>query len=63
MAGLLYYEHKVVTPRKRTDLADVPAHPELAPDIGRIDRAFFRVNVLVSTSFFLFALLDRIVLA
>ena len=63
MAGLLYYEHSVVTPRKRTDLPDQPSHPELAPDIKRIDRAFFRVNVLVSTSFFVLALLDRVLLA
>jgi 4-hydroxybenzoate polyprenyltransferase len=63
MAGLLFYEHRVVTPRKRTDLPDQPQHPELAPDIRRIDRAFFRVNVLVSTTFFLFTLLDRVLLA
>ncbi|MGH7467720.1 MAG: UbiA-like polyprenyltransferase [Longimicrobiales bacterium] len=63
MGGLLYYEHTVVTPGKRTDLAELPSHPELAPDVQSIDRAFFRVNVWVSTSFFLFALLDRILLA
>lgn len=31
-------------------------------DLGRIDRAFFRVNVGVSTGFLLFSLLDRILL-
>src|SRR5688572_14661296 len=62
MAGLLHYEHSVVAPRKRTDLPDRPSHPELAPDINRIDRAFFRVNILVSMSFFAFTLLDRLLL-
>jgi 4-hydroxybenzoate polyprenyltransferase len=63
MTGLLHYEHTVVAPRKRTDLADRPSHPDLAPDVKRIDRAFFRVNVIVSTSFFVFTLLDRLLLA
>ncbi|MEX2282328.1 MAG: UbiA-like polyprenyltransferase [Gemmatimonadota bacterium] len=63
MAGLLHYEHSVVAPGKRTDLADQPSHPELAIDLKRIDRAFFRVNILVSTSFFGFTLLDRLLLA
>jgi 4-hydroxybenzoate polyprenyltransferase len=63
MAGLLQYEHSVVAPRKRNDLPDQPSHPELAPDVKRIDRAFFKINVLVSTSFFFCALLDRLLLA
>jgi 4-hydroxybenzoate polyprenyltransferase len=63
MAGLLHYEHTLVAPHRRADLADQPAHPELAPDVKQIDRAFFRVNVLVSISFFLLTLLDRLLLA
>jgi 4-hydroxybenzoate polyprenyltransferase len=62
MAALLHYEHTLVAPRRRPDLADQPAHPELAPDVKRIDRAFFRVNILVSISFFTLALLDRLLL-
>lgn len=62
MAGLLHYEHTVVALTKRPDLSDQHSHPDLAPDVGRIDRAFFRVNVLVSTSFFLLVMLDRILL-
>ena len=46
MGGLLVYEHRLV----RGPL-----------DMKRIDRAFFQLNVMVSTSFFLFVLADRIV--
>jgi 4-hydroxybenzoate polyprenyltransferase len=46
MGGLLVYEHRLV----RGPL-----------DMKRIDRAFFQLNVMVSTSFFLFTLADRIV--
>jgi 4-hydroxybenzoate polyprenyltransferase len=48
MGGLLMYEHRVVSGG--------------ALDLPRIDRAFFKVNVIVSTSFFLLTLLDRIFL-
>jgi 4-hydroxybenzoate polyprenyltransferase len=48
MGGLLMYEHRVVSGGKL--------------DLPRIDRAFFKVNVIVSTSFFLLTLLDRIFL-
>jgi len=46
MGGLLLYEHLVV--RGGT------------LDLKRIDRAFFQLNVMVSTSFFTFTLLDRL---
>jgi 4-hydroxybenzoate polyprenyltransferase len=49
MAALLVYEHRIVH-----RLADGFI------DLQRIDRAFFRMNVLVSTSFFGFTLLDRL---
>lgn len=52
MAGLLGYEHWLVR-------AQAPGKLDLA----RIDRAFFRVNVGVSTTFFAFVLLDRLLLA
>jgi 4-hydroxybenzoate polyprenyltransferase len=52
MAGLLLYEHTVVRPRDHQP-----------PDIKRIDRAFFRINIIVSGSFFLLTLLDRLLLA
>jgi 4-hydroxybenzoate polyprenyltransferase len=52
MAGLLYYEHLVVRPVAGSGL-----------DLKRIDRAFFRINVLVSSSFFILVLLDRLLLA
>lgn len=45
MGGLLFYEHRIVSGGKL--------------DLPRIDRAFFKMNVMVSTSFFLFTLLDR----
>jgi len=45
MGGLLLIEHRIV-------------HGPL--DMKRIDRAFFQLNVLVSTSFFTFTLLDRL---
>jgi 4-hydroxybenzoate polyprenyltransferase len=48
MGGLLMYEHRVVSGGQL--------------DLPRIDRAFFKVNVIVSTSFFLLTLLDRIFL-
>lgn len=49
MAGLLVHEHRLVGPGNASAL-----------DVARIDRAFFRANVTVSTSFFLFTLLDRV---
>jgi 4-hydroxybenzoate polyprenyltransferase len=49
MAALLVYEHRIVHDQKDGLL-----------DLQRIDRAFFRMNVLVSTSFFAFTLLDRL---
>ena len=52
MAGLLLYEHRLVS---RLNLGQL--------DLLTIDRAFFKVNVLVSTSFFLCTLLDRLILA
>ena len=52
MAALLMYEHTVVRPRAGEPL-----------DIKRIDRAFFRVNIIVSMSFFVLTLLDRLLLA
>jgi 4-hydroxybenzoate polyprenyltransferase len=52
MAGLLYYEHLIVRPRGND-----------GPDLKRIDRAFFQLNILVSMSFFVLTLLDRLLLA
>jgi 4-hydroxybenzoate polyprenyltransferase len=52
MAALLMYEHAVVRPRAGEPL-----------DIKHIDRAFFRVNIIVSMSFFVLTLLDRLLLA
>ena len=49
MAGLLVYEQRLV--RGGT------------LDLARIDRAFFKLNILVSTSFFTLTLLDRVLLA
>lgn len=46
MGGLLFYEHRIVSGGTL--------------DLQRIDRAFFKMNVMVSTSFFVFTLLDRI---
>ncbi len=51
MAGLLLYEHYVVRPR-----------PDEPLDLKRVDRAFFRVNIVVSMSFFALTLLDRLLL-
>lgn len=51
MALLLVYEHRAV--RRDGD----------GLDIGGINRAFFRTNVAVSTSFFVFTLLDRLLAA
>ncbi|HSJ09702.1 MAG TPA: UbiA-like polyprenyltransferase [Longimicrobiales bacterium] len=48
-AGLLVYEHVLIG----------DGAPERL-DLGRIDRAFFHANVGVSTSFFVFTLLDRV---
>ncbi|MBI4540720.1 MAG: UbiA family prenyltransferase [Gemmatimonadetes bacterium] len=48
--GLLAYEHSVVRAVERGGV-----------DASRIDRAFFRVNVLVAMGLFLFTLADRIV--
>jgi 4-hydroxybenzoate polyprenyltransferase len=45
MSGLLFYEHSIM----RGTL-----------DLQKIDRAFFKMNVLVSTSFFVFTLADRL---
>lgn len=53
MAGLLHFEHTLVRDQVRSG--------EL--DLRRIDRAFFRVNVGVSTTMFALTLLDRIFLA
>lgn len=45
MGGLLVYEHHLVS----------------GPiDMQKVDRAFFKMNVIVSTSFFAFTLLDRL---
>ena len=51
MAALLTYEHWIVRAQAPGKL-----------DLVRIDRAFFRVNVGVSTTFFAFVLLDRLLL-
>lgn len=48
MGGLLLVEHRIVAK---------------GLDINSIDRAFFKLNVLVSTSFFALTLLDRLLLA
>lgn len=50
MAALLHHAHAVVRGRRPEEL-----------DATRIDRAFFQVNVGVSTGFFLFALVDRLI--
>ena len=52
MIGLLVYEHRLLAGLRFEQL-----------DLKVIDRAFFRVNVMVSTSFFLCTLLDRLILA
>jgi 4-hydroxybenzoate polyprenyltransferase len=52
MVALLWYEHRLLAGRQVHEL-----------ELNVIDRAFFRVNVLVSTSFFFFTLLDRVLLA
>jgi 4-hydroxybenzoate polyprenyltransferase len=49
MAALLLYEHRVIGDATAATL-----------DLPRLDRAFFHANVGVSTSFFLFTLLDRL---
>jgi 4-hydroxybenzoate polyprenyltransferase len=46
MGGLLMYEHRIVRGGQL--------------NLKKIDRAFFQLNVLVSTSFFVFTLLDRL---
>jgi 4-hydroxybenzoate polyprenyltransferase len=53
MAVLLHYEHRLVHDQVRTGTLD----------IARIDRAFFHVNVGVSSAVFLLTLLDRLLLA
>lgn len=52
MAGLLHYEHAVVRPRGGQPI-----------DVKRIDKAFFKINIIVSMSFFVLTLLDRLLLA
>ncbi len=52
MAVLLHFEHMLVRDQVRTGRLD----------IARIDRAFFRVNVGVSSAVFLLTLLDRLIL-
>jgi 4-hydroxybenzoate polyprenyltransferase len=52
MTALLIYEHAVVRSVGHGGL-----------DLTRIDRAFFRANVAVSTSLLLFTLIDRLLLA
>ena len=52
MIGLLIYEHRLLAGLRFEQL-----------DLKVIDRAFFRVNVMVSTSLFLCTLLDRLILA
>lgn len=49
MAGLLLYEHRLVSGLHAGQL-----------DLATIDRAFFKINVVISTTFFTCALLDRI---
>lgn len=52
MVGLLFYEHRLLSGMRFEQL-----------DLKIIDKAFFRVNVMVSTSFFVCTLLDRVLLA
>jgi 4-hydroxybenzoate polyprenyltransferase len=52
MVGLLIYEHRLLAGMRFDQL-----------DLKTIDRAFFKVNVMVSTSFFACTLLDRLLLA
>jgi 4-hydroxybenzoate polyprenyltransferase len=52
MVGLLVYEHRLLAGMHVREL-----------DLKTIDKAFFRVNVLVSTTFFACTLLDRLLLA
>jgi 4-hydroxybenzoate polyprenyltransferase len=52
MIGLLFYEHRLLAGMRFDEL-----------DLKIIDKAFFRVNVFVSTSFFVATLLDRLLLA
>ena len=52
MVGLLFYEHRLLAGMRFGQL-----------DLKTIDRAFFKVNVMVSTSFFACTLLDRLLLA
>lgn len=49
MVGLLIYEHSLIRSLNSGQV-----------DYQRIDKAFFTMNVLVSTTFFLFTLLDRV---
>lgn len=51
MVGLLVYEHRLLAGMRFDQL-----------DLKTIDRAFFKVNVMVSTSFFACTLLDRLLL-
>lgn len=51
MAVLLHFEHASLGKQRGEPL-----------DVARIDRAFFRVNVIVSTSIFAATLLDRLIL-
>ncbi|MEJ2186100.1 MAG: UbiA-like polyprenyltransferase [Gemmatimonadota bacterium] len=53
MAVLLHYEHRLVHDQVRSGTLD----------LARIDRAFFHVNVGVSSAVFLLTLLDRLLLA
>lgn len=52
MVGLLFYEHRLLAGMHVREL-----------DLKTIDKAFFRVNVLVSTTFFACTLLDRLLFA
>ncbi len=52
MVSLLIYEHRLLAGLRFDQL-----------DLRTIDRAFFRVNVMVSTSFFFCTLMDRLLLA
>jgi 4-hydroxybenzoate polyprenyltransferase len=52
MVGLLFYEHRLLAGMRFDQL-----------DLKTIDKAFFRVNVMVSMSFFVATLLDRLLLA
>jgi 4-hydroxybenzoate polyprenyltransferase len=52
MIGLLFYEHRLLAGMHVAEL-----------DLKTIDKAFFRVNVLVSTTFFVCTLLDRLLVA